>query len=238
MHGRRARLRLRVRLRIFEKMADIVKNPALILKGGNMLEFVPSVFNADFGCRWTYFGNERLRLNDHYIAGPEETEDREDWLLALQTYRRKIRAGEIPNVVDINIDNYATWVKLSLEISKAFGFRPGEGVHIASEARWNKGYNDLCVAFGIYNRSDNSLAGQTDVIIDFSIPKDGQWHLVKAEIRVPDFDPDTQFLCPMLGLNSPAEPTQIQVMNVGFRINDDKRMEKAASVVRDQLKGQ
>lgn len=82
------------------------------------------------------------------------------------------------------------------------------------------------------NPSD-AVIGWTGVQATAQLAKDGKWHRIEAEVKVPDFDIGKQWLRPIIGMDETtnATPGHIEIRSINIEIADKNRMAKIAESI-------
>ncbi len=165
-------------------------------------------------------------MNAHAIAGPAVGRDRDAWLAALRTYRRRVRDGAFGQIIDMNYRGVRAWIRLARSVATTYELRSGDRLRVLVDARWLAGNATLCVAFDIHDRSDDAKVGWSQVRGTLALVKDRNWHRVDATIEVPPFDAAKQWLRPIFGMDATHDPTpgHVQIRDIRLRLDDAVRM--------------
>ncbi|MHC4441146.1 MAG: formylglycine-generating enzyme family protein [Planctomycetota bacterium] len=211
------------------------KSPGQTKSQHGAFVFSPTTFVPQRKSVWRPVDSVGLRMNAHYIAAPAKGQTRQDWLKALHEYRRCIRQGNCPKNIELNFDGTNTWIALSDPIARALDLKPNEKLQITTDARWLKGSPDLCVMFDIRNKEKHMGLGFTPVCGTLTVPKDQKWHRLKTEIRIPRFDPASQWLRPTFGMTKNHDPTpsKMLIRNIQLHLHDTSRMKATLSTMTD-----
>jgi len=202
--------------------------------------FSANLFDLGTGCLWIpqTSSDARLRMNDHYIARPGEGEDRDAWLAAMHEYRQQVREGRISRNIEMTFRGGQTWIRLADSVTKAYNFRPGEKIHMAIDARWMEGNNNLSIAFDTHTRIRYEKVGWTGLVATMQVPKDRQWHRVETEFVMPQFDADELLCRPVFGMDAGIDrtPGQVEIRGVSMDVADPERMESVKAAVENHMK--
>jgi len=174
--------------------------------------FSSATYSADEDTRWVVPGEAGVPGNRWYIAGPARPEDREGWLAALRACREGIRrtAHEL-NEVEIAYQGVRAWVRMRPEVAKPLDLRPGEPFRIEVEARWVEGNRELVLALDLLSRADDQWRGWSTVFSTLTVPKDGEWHRLTWEGRLPEFDCRALWAKLIFGMDATHDPTRGRV---------------------------
>jgi len=199
-----------------------------------------NLFDLGLGCVWIpqTSSGARVRMNDHYIARPEEGVDRDAWLAALHEYRQQAREGKISRNIELTFRGDRAWIRLVNAVTEAYDLRPGEKVNVAIDVKWMEGNNNLCIAFDTHTRNGYEKVGWTGVVTTVQIPKDGQWHRLETGIVMPEFDADELVCRPVFGMDAKHDstPGKVEIRGVSITVSDRDRMEAVASAAQEYLK--
>lgn len=173
-----------------------------------------SLWNPGEGCTWEADLPEwrLLRMNPHYIAPPERSDQWEEWLLQARQYRRWVREHLHDAQswhIRLQFDGVRAWVRLAREEAFAIDLQPGETIVIRGEARHLSGNATLWLAFDWCDRAQGSAGawgGWSTTLASASVPTDGRWHRFEVEVRVPPFDAARFWARPILGQDATADP--------------------------------
>ncbi len=190
--------------------------------------FSPAAFDAGEDCRWDLPAADALAMNDHFIAPPRG--DREAWLSALRAYRAAVRDGSAKPVLALDFRGVRAWVRMGLAPARALALVPGERLGVSIEAASVEGNRELCVAFDIHDVESGAKTGWSEVRATLPVPAGGGWHRAAAALEVPAFDPEAQWLRPILGMDATwnAAPGKARIRDVRFEVGDAGRMRRAA----------
>lgn len=173
-----------------------------------------SLWSPGEGCVWEANLPEwrLLRMNAHYIAPPERSDQWEEWLQQARQYRRWMRE-HLHDArswhIRLHFDGVRAWVRLAREEAFAIDLQPGETIVIRGEAKHLSGNATLWLAFDWCDRVQGSAGawgGWSTTLASASIPTDGRWHRFEAEVRVPPFDAARFWARPILGQDATADP--------------------------------
>ncbi len=195
--------------------------------------FRPATFVAGTDCRWKPAEPLGIRMNAHYVAPPTPDQSRDAWLEAVRRYRTMVREGGVPQVVDLNYRGVRAWIRLETSLAKAMALRPGEPLRVSVEACWLAGNTDLCVAFDRHSRRDDAKTGWTGVQGTLSLTPDRKWHRTECAVAVPEFDPEGEWLRPILGMDATHNPrhAHIEIRDVRLVAPDAKRSDAFAGAL-------
>lgn len=209
---------------------------------GSQNSIPATFFDLDRGCSFKSEYKDELikqieiyeRLSS-YIAPPKPQQDRDKWLKTLKEYRDAVRNGRLNKDahIDMNFTGERAWVRLGVELSRILDLRPFEKLKTIIEAKWISGNNELCITCEKIN-SSNSRPGRRVIAATALIPKDGDWHIVEAEVAADDFDVNNSWLRPIIGMDSIRDktPGHIEIRGIDFKIDDPVRMAKIKEYVR------
>jgi len=160
------------------------------------------------------------------IAPPEDGQDRACWLDMLEQYRQASRRGAGRN--DLLVFAYQgvrAWARLGVQASKTLSPSPGETLGVEVKARWLAGNPNLCFAFDVHNTGDDAKSGWSGVLSTRDVPRDGQWHTLRVTVPVPVFEPECQWLRPIIGFDATQDPApgQMEISHIAFEVPDTER---------------
>lgn len=173
------------------------------------------------------------------IAPPASAEERGPWLAALRRYRESVRRGTLrDDLLVFDYQGVRAWARLGLEASKVLSVSPGETLTLEMTARWVSGNPDLCLAFDIHDRAGDAKTGWSGVLSTAGVPTDGEWHTLRLTASVPAFEPERQWLRPIIGFDATENPApgRVEVSHIAFEVADAQRraaFEKAVAVVQN-----
>lgn len=166
-----------------------------------------------------------LRLNGHYIAGPEPGQ-RESWLRALRRYRQAARRNAEPEAVRIDFRGVRAWVRMDLDWAQALNLQAGEELTVEITARGRSGNSTLCLAFDWQDRVSRQWVGWSTVQATLTFPPDGTWHTLRQSVRVPDFPPPGGVWPRLIvGMDATYDPTpgQMEIRVLRVLLNPSQR---------------
>jgi len=165
-----------------------------------------------------------LRLNGHYIAGPEPGQ-RENWLRALRRYRQAVRRNAEPEAVRIDFQGVRAWVRMDLEWAQALHLQAGEELQVEITARGRGGNSTLGVAFDWQDRRSRQWVGWSTLQATLKFPPDGAWHTLRQSVRVPDFPASEVWPRPIVGMDATYDPTpgQMEIQAIRVLLNPSQR---------------
>lgn len=167
------------------------------------LPFHPLTYDADEDSRWMGASSADLPGNAHYIGEPKRPGERKAWLDSLHRYRREIREhihGQGP--VEIAFGGLRAWVRMRNAFAKPIDLQPGEPFHIDVEACWREGNGELVLALDLLDRKSNINQDWSTVFSTLEIPRDGKWHRLKWEGKLPDFDKKANWAKLIFGMDA------------------------------------
>ncbi|MBI3921861.1 MAG: SUMF1/EgtB/PvdO family nonheme iron enzyme [Armatimonadetes bacterium] len=165
-----------------------------------------------------------LRMNAHYIAGPEPGK-REEWLRALHAYRKTTRENAEPDAVLLDFRGVRAWVRMDLDWSRALALRPGDSLTVEATARPLSGNHTLCFAFDWQDRQTNHWVGWSTVRATLSFREDGDRQTLQHTVRVPEFDPATVWPRLIVGMDATHDPTpgRMELRSLRVLLSDEQR---------------
>ena len=189
-------------------------------------------FKTGEDCRWTSTTETSLQFlgGDVYIAKPTNAAERDRWLDNVRQYRQVIRDGLTQPVVDMNFRGVRAWLRMDNDLAVAYSIRPQDKIVWRIDARWISGYNELCAAFDFSTKESHAWGGWSKVRGTVEIPKDGQWHVVKIEATVPEFDSVALYAKPILGMDATHNATlgHVQIRSATVEIAHATADQKAS----------
>ena len=188
--------------------------------------FSPGTWKAGEDCQWISSVTSEIRFpaGDLYLAKPDSPEKREQWLNAIRRYRQSVR-GELGTDaepwVDVNFQGVRAWLRMENDLAKAHGLLPGQEIVWQLEARWIAGNNELCAAFDFPTRASNVWNSWSSVRETAKIPQDGQWHELTIRVKVPEFNTETLYAKPIIGMDAThnAQKGNIHLRHVKLTID-------------------
>ena len=205
-----------------------------------------ATFSADEGCQWVPVsdgirGNSpqrpllcgaatRRRLGDVAPIAPRpphgrpHSTERPDCRRDRHAVRR--RAG----VDAVGASSWAWSIDLA----------PSEELRLRGEARWLEGNERLCLAFDWLDRTagpDGTWQGWSTVVGTATLKREAGWHPFEITVKVPLFDPATQWARPILGMDGTFDktPGRIVLRNLEWRAATNDLREKRRAELRATL---
>jgi len=196
------------------------------------LPFNSLTYSADEDARWVVSSAIGLPGNAHYIGGPGEKETRGDWLEALHRYRREIREHlRDGGQVEITFRGVRAWVRMQGALARAIDLRPGESFHIDVEARWLEGNGELVLALDLLDRETGAWRGWSTVFSTLEVPRDGKWHRLTWEGKLPSFNHAATRAKVIFGMDGTHNRTAGTVVVRNFSLRPPERARKAISAL-------
>lgn len=177
------------------------------------IPFSPLTFKTDEDCKWSLPVTSALKFpaGDLYIAKPENSQSRSEWLKTAREYRQLMR-GEQPEkvrqIVDMQYNGVRAWLRMDSEPAKVYDIMPGEKLIWNIEVCAVSGNNEICVAFDFARRDTGSWADWSTVCAATKIPNDGKWHRLSIPLTAPKFDSKNLYAKPIIGMDATHDPTK------------------------------
>ncbi len=199
--------------------------------------FSPQVFQAQEGCAWQA-PDAGLRMNEHYIAGPASGENRGVWLAKIKEYREQVRTGDVERYVAVHYDGVRAWIRTALPVAALLKLQAGDRVHVTMSARWHEGNNVLCAAFDYAVPDSGAWQGWSGVTDTLEVPKDGEWHDVDTEYKVPKDAPGGVLVRPIFGMDGTEDktPGRVDVRSIVIGLDGRDRMMALSRYLRAMVK--
>ena len=190
------------------------------------LPFSSYTYSADEDCRWVAESEVDLPGNQWYIGGPEG--DREAWLSALHAYRRTVREqAHAMRHIDLNYGGVRAWVRMKDTYARALDLQPGEAFEIQVEARWVEGNPELVLALDYHHRETEAKLGWSTVFSTVTLPQDGGWHRLTWTGSLPEFDAESAWCRPIIGMDATHDAARGRILLRGIAFHVPERAEEA-----------
>jgi formylglycine-generating enzyme required for sulfatase activity len=193
------------------------------------IPFSQSIFKVDNSCSWDTLEGDALRKTPHLIGGPAAGENRAAWLRGVREYRDVLRNGRGSLYARMNFDGVRSWIRLAEPVGQALALKQGDVLHVAFDARWVAGNNQLCGAFDLLDSSSGAKVNWSQMRGAVLVPKDGRYHRVTMDVTVPAASQPNAMVAPIFGMDGTynAAPGKLDIKGIDLRIDDAPRMEAA-----------
>lgn len=210
----------------------------LITSTISQAEIPLSSYQGDGNCKWGKFEVEGVEFDkeyDRFIAPPGKDVDYEQWLISLQKYRQDVISGKNFGRIIIDYTPPRAWVRTDQTIAKTLDLKKEEEIVVTIDARWVEGNNNLCIAFDIHDKNDNSWKGWSSVVKHVPINKNNESSTYMTKVVVPDFDGESQWVIPIFGMDATYDNAagKIEISRIDISVNDSKRNEALTKLIRD-----
>ena len=194
-----------------------------------------SSYQGDENCKWDKFAVEGVELSkdDRFIAPPDKNINYEQWLKNLHQYRQNIVNGKNFQKLIIDYKPPRAWLRTDQIIAKTLDLKKGEEIIITIDARWFEGNNNLCIAFDIHDKNDNSKKGWSSVVKHIAVEKNQKFDTYTTKVVVPEFECETQWVIPIFGMDATYDNTagKIEISKIDISVNDNKRNDAVTKLI-------